>query len=384
MIYLAHFLSTPKHASVLVATVFLAAILPGPAATIIWDGDANGNWKVRTNWVGNTAPKSFIEVGSGDTLNLTGSIKGTGNNLNNTLIRKDGLGTLIIASDNSLKPGKEAFRVSEGTLQFGNGGSTGSLGDSRNQIEIDVGGKVVYNTSSNKDANKLIGGGSLVQMGTGVLTLAVANSYTGSTSVNNGTLVIDGSTHSSSAVTVATAGTLSGSGTVGGPTSISGTHAPGTGTGVQSFSGDLGYNSGSIFEWELDTAATNPETARGSAYDAVNVDGTLSGSDAVFGVLLQGSQDFSDSFWNSPRVWTDIFTDGSLNVLGYDTIFSSFSYSNAFGTISPIGQGSFTINSSNLSWSPVPEPSTALALALLLSGGTMLRRRNTVAFSDGF
>ncbi len=72
-----------------------------------------------------------------------------------------------------------------------------------------------------------IGGVALTKVGAGKLTLPSANSYTGATSINAGTLNVTGSLAAGSAVTVGASGTLGGSGTVNGTVASSGTIAPG-------------------------------------------------------------------------------------------------------------------------------------------------------------
>ena len=72
---------------------------------------------------------------------------------------------------------------------------------------------------------------SVSKSGAGTWTLSGTNTYTGSTAVNAGTLLINGSTAAASAVTVAAAGTLGGTGTVNGAVSVTagGKLAPGSG-----------------------------------------------------------------------------------------------------------------------------------------------------------
>jgi autotransporter-associated beta strand protein len=69
----------------------------------------------------------------------------------------------------------------------------------------------------------------VIKTGTGTWTLAGANAYTGTTTVSQGTLLIDGSTAAASAVSVAAGGTLGGTGTVHGVVSFvaGGALAPG-------------------------------------------------------------------------------------------------------------------------------------------------------------
>ena len=68
----------------------------------------------------------------------------------------------------------------------------------------------------------------LVKEGAGMQILSGTNTYTGVTTVNQGTLQVLGSLSPGSAVTVGAAGTLAGTGTVGGPVTVNGNLAPGT------------------------------------------------------------------------------------------------------------------------------------------------------------
>jgi len=224
------------------------------------------------------------------------------------------------------------------------------------------------------------GSNSILKTGANSTTLTGINNYSGTTTVNAGTLSITASASTGSGnVTVNNAGTkLMGAGTVGGNTTINtgAVLAPGdAGVGKESFSSDLTHNSGSIFEWEL--AATPAETGRGTSYDAVNVAGTLGGSGAIFRVVLDGAQNFSESFWDTNRTWTDIFktADGG-SAVNFASVFSGVQYWNTttgnLGT--PTSQGTFTISGSSLTWTAVPEPTGALA-GILLAAGLLRRRR---------
>jgi outer membrane autotransporter protein len=99
-------------------------------------------------------------------------------------------------------------------------------------------------------------GGSLVKVGTGTLTLSGINTYTGATTVNAGTLIVNGSI-ASSAVTVNAGATLAGIGTVGATTIMSGgTFAPGNSPGTMTVQGNLAFQSGAIYLVQV-----NPATA---------------------------------------------------------------------------------------------------------------------------
>jgi len=221
---------------------------------------------------------------------------------------------------------------------------------------------------------------SVVKEGAGTTILTGTNSYSGTTAINAGVLSIAASASTGSGdVTVNNGGTkLMGTGTIGGTTTVnSGAMlAPGNaGVGKVNFSNNLTASSGSIFEWEL--AATPVETGRGTSYDAVNVAGTLGGSGAIFRVVLNGAQNFSEAFWDTNRTWTDIFTaaDNTTAKTNWTNDFGSVQYWNSTGNLgTPTGQGYFTMSGSSLTWTAVPEPTTALA-GILLGAGLLRRRR---------
>lgn len=117
---------------------------------------------------------------------------------------------------------------------------------------------------------------ALIKSGSASLTLSGTNTYTGTTTVNAGTLVINGNI-STSSTTVGNGAALAGTGTTG-PLSISngGTLAPGNSAGTLTVSGDLGLNDSSLLSFEF-----NPfdMTVGGGINDLVSVAGnfTLNG-----------------------------------------------------------------------------------------------------------
>ena len=126
-------------------------------------------------------------------------------------------------------------------------------------------------------------GAALVKTGTGVLTLSGINSYTGTTTVDAGALVVDGSIAASSGVTVNSGGFLAGTGTVGNTTVNSGgTLASGNGTAGSSMNvtGSLAFQSGAFYMVQLNPATSSFTNVTGAA--------TLGGS-TVKAIYANGS-----------------------------------------------------------------------------------------------
>lgn len=96
-------------------------------------------------------------------------------------LTKTGAGTLTLTADNSYAGGTA---ITGGTLQLGNGGTTGSIvGDIAND------GMLVANRANTLAvAGVISGSGQLQQLGSGTTVLSGANSYSGLTTVTNGTL----------------------------------------------------------------------------------------------------------------------------------------------------------------------------------------------------
>lgn len=122
-------------------------------------------------------------------------------------------------------------------------------------------------------------GGALVKLGTGTLTLTGANSYTGTTSVNAGTLEVDGSIAPSSLLTVNNGGALIGTGTVGNTQINSGgVFAPGAvgrpGTSM-AVSGNLAFQSGATYRVYLNPSSSTFATVSGTASLAGSVNAVL-------------------------------------------------------------------------------------------------------------
>lgn len=152
--------------------------------------------------VENDATLSFMRA---DNVTYGGVISGDGK------LSQDGPGTVILTGANLHKGGTT---VTKGTLQIGNGGTSGSLvADGGVKVEQDA--ALSFNRSDASTYGGVISGnGTVTQNGAGTLVLTGDNTYEGDTVINAGTLQIgDGTTTGSinkeSAVKVARGAALS-------------------------------------------------------------------------------------------------------------------------------------------------------------------------------
>ena len=381
-------------------------------------GNAFNGFHLGTNTNFNVANAVADLTVSAPLINRNATLGGLGG------LTKSGVGTMTLTASNTYTGGTiitggilalghatntladaGAVTVNGGTLAIGtNNDTVGAVTLTSGSITGSTG--VLTGTSyatTNGTISAILGGaGALTQSGSGTTSLTATNTYTGATTINTGGTLALGATGSiasssiitangtfdvsaQSGVTIGVAQVLKGSGTVnvgsGGNLAIDGVLAAGNSPGVLTVSdGGAGtsstsFSSGSIFSWDLDTTLSG----RGTAYDGVNTS-AVSGSGAVFQVVLQGAQSFGDAFWTSAHTWSDIFTTNGTTPISSDlaAVFSTFTYANGGGVLgTPSAIGSFSLTGSTLSWSAVPEPTTALA-GLLLGAGLLRRRRNSV------
>ena len=104
-------------------------------------------------------------------------------------------GTLAVSADSNLGANTGGVTFNGGTLQFG---ASFDLANTR-AITLNAGGGTFDTNGFNTTVSQAIGGsGSLTKTGSGTLTLSGINTYTGATTVDAGTLVVNGSIASSS------------------------------------------------------------------------------------------------------------------------------------------------------------------------------------------
>lgn len=221
--------------------------------TLIGSAAALGN--------GNILNNGSLEMSQTVAGTYSGNMSGTGD------FTKTGAETLTLTGTNSHTGGTT---ISAGTLAIGDGGTTGSIsGDITNN------GTLQFNRSDAVSfAGVISGTGGLTQAGNGMLTLTGTSTYSGATTVDAGTLVVNGSI-ANSIVDVNDGATLMGAGTIGGLSLNSGaTLATGNSIDTLTVDGDVVFEAGSIFEVEVEAdgstdvlAATGTATINGGTVD---------------------------------------------------------------------------------------------------------------------
>jgi outer membrane autotransporter protein len=158
-------------------------------------------------------------------------------------ISKEGSGTLVLTGVNTYTGGTT---ISAGTLQLGNGGTSGSIvGDVVNN------GIFAVNRSDTYTFDGVISGsGAFTQIGPGTTILTATNTYSGDTNINAGTLQVDGLIASANTF-VNLGGALAGIGTIGGNLFNSGVVSPGDSPGTLTVKGNYIQNATGTLRIEI-------------------------------------------------------------------------------------------------------------------------------------
>ncbi|MBJ7499628.1 MAG: autotransporter-associated beta strand repeat-containing protein [Sphingopyxis sp.] len=241
-----------------------------------------GNGGTAGSIVGDVVDNGLLVFNRSDLLNFAGAISGSGS------VHQTGGGTTVLSGINSYAGGTSilggTLQVSAdvnlgaaaGGLTFSNGTlrTTASFASGRSS-SLTGAGTILTDAGTNFALGGVISGaGSLTKSGAGILTLSGNNSYAGATSVNAGTLRINGDQSAATGlVTVASGATLAGSGTIGGNVNVlnGGILAPGNSPGTLNINGDLSLAGGSVLNFEFGEAGV----AGGALNDLVNVGGNL-------------------------------------------------------------------------------------------------------------
>jgi autotransporter-associated beta strand protein len=228
-------------------------------------------------------------------------------------LAKTGSGKWILSGANTYSG---TTTISGGTLQVGTSGTTGNLGTGA----VVNNGTLVFKRSDDIAYDLGIAGtGTLVKSGAGVLTFGTAQSYTGPTSIEAGTLSLgeNGSVAASSRITVGAGAsfsvadvltgayavpatqTLGGDGTVVGGVAVAGgaTVSPGASPGTLTITDNVTLGSGGNYNWQMLSATGTAGVS--TSWDLLNVGGTLS-------IASTSADPFKVNLWTLAGISPDV------------------------------------------------------------------------------
>jgi autotransporter-associated beta strand protein len=353
------------------------------------------------------ATAGTLRVGTGNTFTSSGVISGNGS------ITKNSQGTLDLSSATSSSfsggmkiddgtvvvsaignSGSNSALGTNGTIQLGAGTSVGGIRwvgtadettnkviDFKSTTSTSSGGTITANgtglaltfTSNttatgignktftlrgdgNINFNGVIANGvnatiSLTKSDTGTVTLGAANTYTGNTLVNTGTLLVNGSTSANSTVTVSSGATLGGSGIINGAVLVNGTLSPGAAATV-TLGSTLSLRSGSNIAFTLNS--TSSKIAFTSATDNL-----IGSGNATLALTLGTGFDYNSSY----TIFQNTTTAGFVfsDITGYD----NSGYTASFADLG---------SDYTLTFTAVPEPATWLLVIAGLGVFIVMRR----------
>ena len=329
-----------------------AGTLHGAGSSIAWAGGTN-----IVNNGGTVEDKHFIITGGTNTVNggATGGVLqissgGTGLEMTGSTLTLDSsnsvAGKLLLQSDVSVHGSSATSTIASGAAltNAGNvnldGGTRTFTVDSTNTLVVDA----------------VITNGSLTKAGAGLMDLSGANTYTGATAVNAGTLLVNGNQSTANgSVSVNNSGTtLGGTGNIGGAVTVNqnaNITAATDGTVGSLTLASLTFTgaSGNLATFIVDLV--------GATSDTLNITGLLDLSGMFDALVIQRRR----RWYYAPIFWRHSARSTAPSI-------------RACNRRLPVHYGATSLELSPLT--PVPEPSTwvAGALALLAVGYTQRRR----------
>lgn len=331
----------------------------GSSGNLVINGDFSTNITAGTD----TLTRVDFSAGSNSTLTFNGNIVNVftgaaGAGLGNLTISSAGTGNKVVFNNTSNIGFTGAVSIGNNAqLHLGSGGTKGTLAGSTSISLGNSASTFVVNQSDTvtqgiEFASTITGAGKLEQRGTGTTILNSTTGYTGATDVVGGKLIINGNTSTSLLTTVKTGATLGGTGTVGAVVVDSnGIFAPGD-TGIESLNvnGNLTLSSGSISNFEINTAGDIADLAISSAL-------------LTFGGTL-----------NVTRIGSALVAGDTFNLFDWSSATGTFSTVNLPSLDSGLAWDQSSLYSSGqISVTVVPEPGAALLGGLGMLA--LLRRR---------
>ena len=272
----------------------------------------------------------------------------------------------------------DLYGTTQTVAQLSSSGTSGVAGVITNAGGVSTTAAATFKVSSTTLNSSFSG---VIENGTGIthvekdgagtsLTLSNTNTYTGTTKVNGGKLIINGSI-STSITTVNNGGALGGTGTVGAITIKSGgTLEPGNSTAILD-AGNTSLEAGSTFGIEINSATID------TGYDQLNTTGTVSLA-GLLSITMGYTPAGGDLFFILANDDTDaisgVFSNASVDGGTYNLGGQQFEIS-YFGNQTAPGVGTFT-GGNDVVLRAVPEPNVAALFGGL--GTLLLLRRKRV------
>lgn len=350
-----------------------------------------------------TLGSGVISGAGGITLNGSYTLTMSGNNTYDGLTDVQA-GTLTLNRSGGTIKNTSAVRVSGGTLNVAQSDTVGAVTLSSGTISGagTLTGASYALTNTGTVSAVLGGSGALTKTGAGTATLSGANSYSGGTTVSEGTLSVSGSIAGTATVSSGATLALTGSGTAGAVTVNSGTFQLGTAgtagavtinggtfggagtvnslafTGASTFGpgnspGTVTIANGGTFALSSGTTSTFQFTdgAFGAGtFDLVTTSGSATGSiDGTLNLEFTGTGYTAGTSVTFIDLTSISGTFSTINVTGLDSgLVASVSYDNAAGNVTL-----------NLALASIPEPSTYAALCGAITLGLVAMRRSRPA-----
>ena len=307
---------------------------------------------------------------------------------------KDGNGTLALTANNTFgstpNPNLFTVTISAGTLQLGNGGTSGSItsgGDILNNATL-----AIMRSDAITIANQISGTGGVTQTGSGTTALTAINTYQGPTIVGSGALQVGngGVGKSGTGVTEVSSGaSIFGTGTVQGSSftlDSGGSLHVGDSTSQSSYgtlrftpvsgSGAFDLQSGSSVSLGVDTSGSADKLIfTGTGTNTLTFNNNLTVGPATMSPIAEAVFDLLD--WaglSSSPTFASHFTFTGL-LLGNGDEASGLDLPNVSGSGYAWNIGNFTTNGSIALVAVVPEVSRVLMLCLGFTCSFLRRRR---------
>jgi autotransporter-associated beta strand protein len=279
---------------------FLSAGAGQGVASVTVDGGATLDYDGFSGTIRSLLGAGSVQIAGGTltlqsaTSNFAGTIAGSGGAL--SLISAN----VTLTGANTYNGGTTIDAAS--TLTLGNGRAGGSIVGG----VVNDGTFIIDRSDSFTFGGAISGTGAFVQAGSGTTVLTGVSTYTGSTSVNAGTLEVDGSIANSSNVTVVSGGTLSGTGIVD-PTTTTimggGRLAPGNAAnpaGTLTITGNLAFQSGALYLVHVGATAASLANVSGTAtLSGASVQPLISGMSARSYDILHAADGFGGTAFNT-------------------------------------------------------------------------------------